>query len=58
MTVAVGREKRNNYEYKKKLTKVLSTKITTEDYKKFRVLTSLAYQYGESSKIVLLKCSL
>ena len=46
MTVAVGRKKRNNYEYKKKLTKVLSTKITTEDYRKFRVLASLAYQYG------------
>ncbi len=30
----------------KKLTKVLSTKVSIEDYKVFRVLTNLAYQYG------------
>ena len=29
-----------------KLTKVLSTKVSIEDYKAFRVLTNLAYQYG------------
>jgi hypothetical protein len=31
---------------RKKLTKVLSTKLSIEDYKAFRVLTDLAYQYG------------
>jgi hypothetical protein len=30
----------------KKLKRVVSTKLSTEDYKKFRVLTSLTYQYG------------
>ena len=30
----------------KKLTKVISTKVSIEDYKVFRVLTNLAYQYG------------
>ena len=30
----------------KKLKRVLSTKLSTEDYKAFRVLTSLAYQCG------------
>jgi hypothetical protein len=30
----------------KKLTKVLSTKVSIEDYKAFRVLTNLAYKYG------------
>ena len=29
---------------KKKLTKVLSTKVSREDYKMFRVFTNLAYQ--------------
>jgi hypothetical protein len=47
MTMAVdGKKERNNNEYKKKLTKVLSTKLTTEDFKNFRVLTNLRYQYG------------
>ena len=31
---------------RKKLKKVVSTKLSTEDYRKFRVLTSLTYQYG------------
>ena len=31
---------------RKKLKRVISTKLSTEDYKKFRVLTSLTYQYG------------
>jgi hypothetical protein len=39
-------EKRHDNGNKKKLTKVLSTKLSIEDYKKFRVLASLAYQYG------------
>ena len=43
---STNREKKNNDVNKKKLTKVLSTKLTTEDYKRFRVLTSLGYQYG------------
>jgi hypothetical protein len=29
----------------KKLTKVLSTKVSKEDYKAFRVLTDIVYQY-------------
>ena len=44
MTVAAGREKRNHDG--KKLTKVLSTKLSTEDYKVFRILTNHAYRYG------------
>ena len=31
---------------RKKLKRVISTKLLTEDYEKFRVLTNLAYQYG------------
>jgi hypothetical protein len=31
---------------RKKLKRVISIKLLTEDYKKFRVLTNLAYQYG------------
>jgi hypothetical protein len=34
----------------KKLTKVLSTKLSIEDYKAFRVLTDLTYQYGGIEK--------
>ena len=41
-----SKRERNIDDYKKKLTKVLSTKVTPEDYKKFRVLTNLGYQYG------------
>jgi hypothetical protein len=44
--VVDSKKERNNDEYRKKLTKVLSTKLTPEDYKKFRVLTNLGYQYG------------
>jgi hypothetical protein len=43
MAIAGDSKKERN---KKKLTKVLSTKLTTEDYKKFRVLMNLGYQYG------------
>ena len=32
---------------KKKLTRVLSTKLSTEDYKVFRILTNHAYRVGE-----------
>jgi hypothetical protein len=33
-------------EHKKKLNKVLSTKVTRKDFRKFRVLTTLGYQNG------------
>jgi hypothetical protein len=44
MTEVIGRMRRkpNN----KKLTRVLSTKLSIEDHKTFRVLTNLTYQYG------------
>jgi hypothetical protein len=42
----INREKRNNNDYKKKLRKVVSTKLSREDYEKLRVLASLTYQYG------------
>jgi hypothetical protein len=32
---------------KKKLTKVISTKLSIEDYNLFQILTNLAYQHGE-----------
>ena len=41
MTVAVGRNDDN-----KKLTRVISTKLSIEDHKTFRILTDLTYQYG------------
>jgi hypothetical protein len=44
MTEVAGRNKRNDDT--KKLTKVLSTKLSIEDHKTFRVLTNLTYQYG------------
>jgi len=37
------RKKRNNDN--KKLTRVLSTKLSIEDYNLFRVMTNIAYQY-------------
>jgi hypothetical protein len=44
MTVASGSERRNHDG--KKLTKVLSTKLLTEDCKVFRILTNHAYRNG------------
>jgi hypothetical protein len=41
MTVAVGRN-----DDIKKLKRVISTKLSIEDHKTFRVLTNLTYQYG------------
>jgi hypothetical protein len=41
-------ERRKNA--RNKLKRVISTKLLTEDYKKFRVLTSLTYQYGGIKK--------
>ena len=40
MTVTVGGKNDN-----KKLTKVLSTKLSIEDYNVFRVLTNIVYHY-------------
>jgi hypothetical protein len=37
-------EKKSDEDNKKKLTKVVSTKLSIEDYKAFRILTNLAYQ--------------
>jgi hypothetical protein len=42
----INREKRNDDNNKKKLTKVLSTKVSIEDYKVFRILTNHAYRHG------------
>jgi hypothetical protein len=39
-----GRKKEDDK--KKKLTKVLSTKLSNEDYKVFRILTNYAYRWG------------
>jgi hypothetical protein len=43
MAVAVGRKKRNDDN--KKLTRVLSTKLSIEDYKMFQLLTNIVYHY-------------
>ena len=45
-TSAIERRKND----RNKLKRVVSTKLSTEDYKKFRVLTSLTYQYGGIKK--------
>jgi hypothetical protein len=44
MIAVINTEKTSNEEYKKKLSKVLSTKVTREDSRKFRVLTTIGYQ--------------
>jgi hypothetical protein len=45
MTLAVSRKEKCNEEHKNnKLSKVLSTKVTREDSRKFRVLTTIGYQ--------------
>jgi hypothetical protein len=36
--------------YDKKLKKVLSTKLSIDDYKVFKILTNQAYRYGAISK--------
>jgi hypothetical protein len=41
----VNDKNERNDAYNKKLTKVVSTKLSIEDYKAFRVLTNLTYQY-------------
>jgi hypothetical protein len=44
MTAVVGRETRKHDD--KKLTKVISTKLSIEDYYRFEKYTNLAYQEG------------
>jgi hypothetical protein len=46
MTLAVNRKEKNNEEDKRKLTKVLSTKLSIEDYTRFKKYTNLAYEAG------------
>ena len=43
MTAVDGTKRRED---NKKLTRVISTKLSIEDHKTFRVLTNLTYQYG------------
>ena len=42
-----NRVKTKEDDKKKKLTKVLSTKLSSEDYKVFRILTNQAYLWGK-----------
>jgi hypothetical protein len=46
----ISREKRKGDDDKRKLTKVLSTKLSIDDYKIFRTLTNRAYQSGVISE--------
>ena len=48
MTVAAGNENRNPDD--KKLTKVLSTKVSIEHYNRFQKYTNMAYKAGTISK--------
>jgi hypothetical protein len=43
VTAAAADTKKKN----KKLTKVISTKLSVQDYNLFQILTNLAYQHGE-----------
>jgi arginyl-tRNA--protein-N-Asp/Glu arginylyltransferase len=45
-TLPTNRKKRNNDDNKKRLTKVLSTKLSIEDYNRFQKYTNYAYQAG------------
>ena len=45
---AAGKENRNHDD--KKLTKVLSTKVSVEDYNRFQKCTNKAYEAGTISK--------
>jgi hypothetical protein len=42
----INREKRNADDNRKKLTKVLSTKLSIEDYNRFQKYTKYAYEAG------------
>jgi hypothetical protein len=46
MTLAINRKEKSNEEHKKKLTKVLSTKLSIEDYNRFQKCTNDAYKAG------------
>jgi hypothetical protein len=50
ITMNVGMEDKSNKEHKKKLTKVLSTKLSIEDYNRFQWYTNEAYRAGTISK--------
>jgi hypothetical protein len=50
MTTNVGREEKRNDENKKKLTKVLSTKLSIGDYNRFQWYTNEACRAGTISK--------
>ena len=45
MTAAIGRKRRNDDS--KRLTKVLSTKLSIEDYNLFRILTNIVYRFKQ-----------
>jgi hypothetical protein len=48
---------KNRTDDDKKLTKVLSTKLSIEDYNLFRVMTNFAYQYKAINQGILKTCS-
>jgi hypothetical protein len=50
MTTNVGKGEKRNDENKKKLTKVLSTKLSIEDFDRFQKYTNDAYKAGTISK--------
>ena len=43
--MAIGRKKRNDNN--KKLTRVISTKLSIENYNLFQILTNIVYQYKQ-----------
>ena len=49
MTVAIGRNKRNDDN--QKLTRVISTKLSIENYNLSRVLTNNVYQYKQINEV-------
>jgi hypothetical protein len=42
-----------NQKNNKKLSKVLSTKLSTDDYNAFQILTKLEYQAGKMKYIII-----
>jgi hypothetical protein len=50
MAMNVGTEDKSNKEHKKKLTKVLSTKLSIDEYDRFRKRTDDAYRSRDISK--------
>ena len=49
MTVTIGGRKRNDDN--KKLTRVISTKLSIENYNLSRVLTNIVYQYKQINEV-------